>query len=324
MADLRIRDTSAAHLGRRRGSSGAAECMPTFIIIGAAKAGTTALHSYLGQHPMVYFTRLKEPNFFAFEGETVAFCGPGDDYTINSYSVTDLATYQAGFCRASGETARGEASVIYLYNEKAPRRIRHHVPDARLIIILREPIERAYSSFLFAKRDGRELYDDFLRAVAAEESRIREGWQHLFHYTQVGLYHEQLLRYYDLFPADQIKVFLYEDLKTAPLEVIAEIFRFIGVDDSFVPDMSYRPFVSGIPRSRALQRLLFKPFAAKRVIKHFVPEGARQRLKEAISARNVMRPPMPPEARERLLPIFREDILKLQGLIDRDLGHWLR
>ncbi len=113
--------------------------MPTFLVIGAARSGTTALYTYLKQHPMVFMSSVKETNFYAFEGEKLECRGPGADYINNS--ITNLANYRELFAMASNEMARGEVSPLYLYSEKAPKRVRKHIPDVQLIAILRNPIE---------------------------------------------------------------------------------------------------------------------------------------------------------------------------------------
>ena len=121
--------------------------MPNFLIIGAMRAGTTSLYHYLKQHPQVYMSPVKEPRFFALEGEKPDPGRPTDERLMN-HSITDIEAYRALFQAVSKETAIGEASPLYLYSPKAPERIRHYIPDAKLIAVLRDPVERAYSHFL--------------------------------------------------------------------------------------------------------------------------------------------------------------------------------
>lgn len=260
--------------------------MPNFIILGAAKAGTTALYHYLRQHPQIYLSPLKETNFFALEGETLRFCGPGDNDYVNCLSITTLEGYMAQFDGVRDETAIGEASPLYLYSPKAVERIRHYVPEARLIAFVRDPVARAFSAFLHLVRDNREPCREFRDGLAAEEERIRAGWEHIWHYKRMGLYHEQLRRYYDAFPAEQIKAFLYKDLRLEPGRTLEEIFRFLQVDPAFVPDI-------------------------------------RERYNVTTNLPAEKRPPLRPEVCAELRAYFREDSLRLQDLIGRDLSHWL-
>ena len=259
--------------------------MPNFLLIGAAKAGTTALYDYLKQHPQVYMSPLKETNFFALAGDPLDFRGPGDDRTINHWSKTTLEGYQIEYTWVDGEKAIGEASPLYLYSPKAPPCIREYISDAKLIAILRHPIERAYSAYLHMLRDGRETLTDFRQALEAEDARIRDHWEHIWHYKRMGLYGEQLQRYYDIFDPDQIKVYLYDDFCSDPGKVMRDLFFFLGVDEDFNPDMSSKPNVSG-----------------------HVAAGKNR---------------IPPELRAELTEFYRQDLLHLEALTGLDVSRWL-
>jgi hypothetical protein len=293
--------------------------MPNFLLVGAAKSGTTSLYHYLRQHPQVYMSPVKEPKFFAFEDGVPSFRGP-KPYRV----VTDLGAYHALFSAVTDEVAVGEASTYYLYSEKAPERIRYYVSDIKLITILRDPTERAYSDFLNTVRGGREPLSDFARALEAEERRIKDDWW-IGHYRRTGFYHEQLARYYELFEAEQIRVYLYEDLKEDPVGMMQDMFRHLGVNDAFVPDTSRVHNASGGPKSRALQTFIQKPNPLKRAIRPFLPERMRRSVQVNLRNRNRAKPPpMPEGVREELAEAYREDILKLQDLIGRDLSSWLK
>ena len=298
--------------------------LPNFLIIGAAKAGTSSLFAYMGQHPDVFISSAKEPNFFALEGQAVAFAGPGDDI-INQASITDLPTYEALFAGVRGQAAVGEASTLYLYATAAAAGIKRYVPDVKLIAILRDPVERAYSSFLHLQRDGREPCASFEAALDQEDLRIRNHWEHLWHYTKVGYYHAQLRRYYDLFPREQIAVWLYDDFEADPTRVLREVFAFLGIDPTYAPDMTFRHKVAGTPRSRALHAVLTRPNAAKALAKRLLPAHVRSTLYAAMMQRNIVthRDPLPEGVRRRLRELYRPDVEQLSGLIGRDLSAWL-
>ncbi len=140
--------------------------MPNFLIVGAMKCGTTALYYYLEQHPQIFMSPVKEPNFFCFEGREGLDSGN---------SITDIAAYRGLFRGVSSERAIGEASHCYLYEPRAVERIKHYTPDARLIAILRSPIERAYSHFLHAVRNGTECQS---RGNAQIHTQIAEAGIH--------------------------------------------------------------------------------------------------------------------------------------------------
>ncbi len=297
--------------------------MPNFLIIGAAKAGTTSLHHYLRQHPQIYMSPEKELRFFALEGEKLDFRGPGDQKALR-FSITDIEAYRRQFEGVSDERAIGESSPLYIYSPKAPGRIAHYIPDAKLIAVLRDPVERAYSCFLQLVRHGREPLDDFSHALREEKARIRRNYEPGWHYREGGFYYAQLSRYFELFDRERIRVYLYEDWKADPVDVLRDVFGFLGVDEGFVPDMSVRHNVSGVPRNKTLNALLTKPNPIKSSIKPFIPARLRNLAWTNLKRRNLREPPpLSPEVRQQLIGTYREDLLKLQTLIGRDLSRWL-
>lgn len=298
--------------------------LPNFFLIGAAKAGTTSFFGFLTQHPEVYGPALKEPNYFALGGAPAAFKGPGDDATVNRLSVHDGAAYEELFRGAGRAAAVGEASTLYLYAPEAPAAIRRQAADARLIVILRNPVERAYSAFLHLRRDQREPLADFAAALAREEARIAAGWQHLWHYRRAGLYSEQLGRYLEHFPRERLLIHLYDDLVSRPGDLLRETFRFLGVDADFEPDVSRRANVAGQPRSKLLHRILIGQNPIKSLAKRLVPERPRRRLWALLFGRNIRRgrPPMPADARAGLEEYFRPEVDRLSSLLGHDLSGW--
>ncbi len=149
--------------------------LPNFLVIGATKSGTTSLYTYLKQHPEVYMP-MKEPNFFALEGrEPPFFRGPEGWKEPSQKRITDLEGYRTLFAGASGEKAMGEVSPLYLYAPQAAYRIRRYVPEAKLVAILRNPVERAYSAYMHLVREDREPLG-FAEALKEEERRIQSNW----------------------------------------------------------------------------------------------------------------------------------------------------
>jgi Sulfotransferase domain len=289
--------------------------MPNFLVIGAMKSGTTALYYYLEQHPEIYMSPVKEPNFFSSQVQENA-----------ADTVTHIGTYQHLFRGASGKKAIGEASHSYLYEPQAAAEIRRHIPEARLIAILRNPIDRAYSHFLHMVRSGTEPLDDFAQALQEEGVGLHK--ERTFQdYIGRGLYYDQLQRYFRTFPREQIRIYLYEDLSDAPIRTVQDAFRFLKVDDSFVPDVSLRRNVSGHPKYKILDGLLRRQSRIKHAAKLYLPARMRWRLSKAfddLKTRNLVAPPpIQSEVRRQLIRVYREDILKVQDLIHRDLSGWL-
>jgi len=294
--------------------------MPNFLILGAAKAGTSSLHYYLNQHPNVFMSDVKEPRFFALEKETLSFNNP--DQQINHDSVTNLADYQSLFSSVTTESAIGEASPLYLYSSKAVRQIQHYVPEAKLIIVLRNPVERAFSCYTHLLREGYETLP-FDEALAQEDTRIANNWAHLWHYKRGGLYYEQVKQYVDAFDSAQLKIYLYEDLRADSVGLVQNMFAYLDVDCSFVPDMTKRN-VSGIPKHMMLQKFFKRKNVVRSAIKSIVPAKARSQVAQKVKEWNLGdKPELSSDSRQALVNYFKVDNMKLQALIGRDLSSWM-
>lgn len=298
----------------------AATGLPNFIILGAQKSGTTALFYALSKHPEVFTSPVKEPRFFVDEAKALAdAAGPGDGETKMMASLED---YEALFAGAGSEVVRGEASPAYLYDADAPRKIAALIPDAKLIAILRNPVERAYSNFLYLVREGREPLHDFGAALDAEAERRAGGWSTNWFYRDKGFYGAQLERYLEHFPPQQLHCILYEDYNENPEATVKEVYRYLGVDDGFSQDLSIRLNVSGLPKSKGLQAVSNRSRRLKWLIEPLVPDRVRRGLLKAQN-RNLSRPPLPPQVRARLVEEYREDIERVRGLTGLDLTGWL-
>lgn len=188
--------------------------LPNFLIIGATKAGTTSLHHYLGQHPDVFVAPTKETNFFAQES---ALCFSGKTVSLPE-------EYAAQFAGATTQKAIGESSPAYLAVPTAPARIARMLPRVKLIAILRNPVDRAYSHYLMRRRQGRENRETF-EEVLSEPDRDPER-----SYTERGFYGKCLTRYLKHFSKEKIKIFLYEDLVRDPQTVVRDCFEFLDVN----------------------------------------------------------------------------------------------
>jgi hypothetical protein len=304
--------------------------MPNFFIVGAQKAGTTSLYHYLNQHPQVYMSPIKEPFFFDHEldskGEVVRREFEGHRQPTR---FTNIEEYSTLFDGARGEKVIGEATPLYIYAPETAERIERYVPGAKSIALLRNPADRAYSAFLYAVRMGVEPLTDFAQALREEPLRMRNGWHYIFHYRSRGLYYQQLKRYYEVFGRERLGVWLYEDMREDPASVVQSVFRFLEVDDTFVSDTSSRYNPAGVPTSgsaRAAMRTTDKAVWVLRKV--LAPTSSILPL--AVKMRRVVQsriltepPPLDPELREGLIEGYKEDILRLQVLIGRDLSAWL-
>ncbi len=272
--------------------------LPNFLVIGAAKAGTTSLYHYLRQHPDVYMSPVKEPRYYSREAT------PRQQRTLRR-------AYERLFDAVRSERAIGEASPQYLPSTAAPARIAAALPGVRLIVSLRNPADRAYSSYLGRLRGARES-----RGI---EEAMRPGT----YYVETSRYAPALARYYREFARDQIKVMLYEDLSADVHGLMRELFRFLEVDPTFVPDLRVRHNPAMVPRWPRANAVLL---GAVTVARNVLPERLTGTGLAGRVQRSLLRKPdpLPPEVRRRLLVEFRDDIRETEALIGRSLEHWHR
>lgn len=297
--------------------------LPTFLIVGVQKAGTTSIYGYLKQHPQVYMSPVKETNFFStdWEKHTEKKSDTGKKKRIDSWEK-----YCELFQEVTDEIAIGEASPNYLANYKtSSEMIQRYVPDVNMIAILRNPVDRAYSDYLMHLRDGinvgkvRSLREQ-AKFHADTSATIKKG----FYYTPVK-------HYFDTFGKEKVKIILYDDLSKNSLGTMQDIYKFIGVDNTFNPDTSKRQQTAAIPKNQAVNNLLQtkNPIrtAISSVLKVALPLEVRQKIRSSLIKLNSggkELKPLASEDRKLLTELYREDILKLQDLIQKDLSSWLK
>jgi len=298
--------------------------VPDFILIGAPKGGTTSLYHYLRQHPQVFMSTLKDSHFFLFDGKPPPLSAPSDQFRRREM-VKSFADYQRQFSGGSEAKALGEVGVRYMDSPEACQRIRRRLPDAKLIIILRHPVDRAWSHYRMYRRNGSEPCETFEQALADEPRRLKEGWFRGVH-RDLGFYYRHLLPYFEAFPRDQIRVYLYDDLRANAGGLMQDLFNFVGVDSDFRPDMATRFNEAGELANPVLRWVWSASRGLRSRVTPLVPVALRGHLVSWIARRAVT-----PAAKEllaedtllALLEDYRDDIEKLSGLIGRDLSHWL-
>lgn len=305
------------------------KALPNFIIIGAGKSGTTALYEYLAEHPQVFMSKVKETNFFALEGEQLVDPSQDPDQMHHyPWSITSRAAYEALFEGVTVEKAIGEVSPMYLYHPDAPAKIKESLPHVKLIVILRNPVDRLYSRYMHLARERREPSETF------DECLNRDSiWWKRNDLIQEGFYYTHLQRYYDLFDPSQIKVYLYQELRKDPLALVQDLYEFIGVDGWFEPDLSVEYNVSGKIKNPILDRFIGQNSILKSAIHTISPKLMdvvikQEWLKKNINKlrkQNLEKPALKQETRVALTEeVYGNEIVKLQKLIGKDLSKWLK
>ncbi len=286
--------------------------LPNFIMIGVAKAGTTSFFHYLDQHPQIYMCPIKATNFFGYEdARNWKWMEEGDPPLLRNFPVRTFEEYEASFAGASTEIAIGEVSPQYFRCPTAAQRIHDSIPNVKLIVSLRNPADRAFSGFLMRTRRG-DAVKGFYEELSPRSSHVKEGF-----------YYRRLKRYLDIFPKDRIKIYLFEEFRKEPARIVADLYEFLGVATNFVPDTSTRHNPAGIPKIRLLNQLFFHPTLIN-IAKSVIPENIQGMAKRVQQQNLRAAPKLPAELRAELLNHYREDILKLQELVDHDLSVWLK
>jgi hypothetical protein len=296
--------------------------LPDFLIAGAAKGGTTALAAMVGTHPDVFVAPRKESHFWLFDGRRPRFSGPGDETLARDLVITDRDRYEALFERASTAKAVGESSVFYLYRPEAFAHARELIGDRlRVVLVLRDPTDRAFSGYAHLVRDGRE-WVDFSEALDREDDRVAAGWEYLWHHRRLGAYSRQILALYDLVGRERVLVLRHEDLVADPVGTCAHTFEFLGIESSYRP--SYVPHANpgGRPRSRALARLMHHSQLPRAMARTVVPTPLRRRVRDRIVRWNLRPVEDVDQGRERLRHEIAPDTSETARITGLDLDAW--
>lgn len=286
--------------------------VPDFLIVGAARSGSTSLSNYLAKHPQVAVVS----NRLEFFGE----------YENPAFTGMTLSEYLMLFEGYGDDVAVGEKSVSYLYSENAPYDIAKIAPDAKIFIVLRDPVERAYSDYWQRRRTGVESLS-FQEAIEVEEERIKKGARFELHYVNYGFYSDNVARYLEVFGRDNVHIFLFDKLKSAPDDVCRKCFEALEVDCGFEPVKFEVHNPGGRGRDSWWLDCLFWMARAPGIVslvRRLVPRKVRSQVTNWMSEISLQEeyPEMEVQVAESLRRVYRQEIERLEGIIDRDLSHW--
>jgi hypothetical protein len=275
---------------------------PNFFAVGPPKAGTTSLYAHLKGHPEVFLPDVKEPNFFS------------------TRPCISLRDYQQLYQGAAGFPAIGDMTPYYLWDENTPRNIHAVSPGAKIIIVLRDPVARAYSHFLMYRRTGVDSEPSFEKALRRCENRDDELWEFSHEYVELGLYHLPVQRYLDVFGPDHVLIVLFDDLADNPKEFFAQIACHLRIDPAPLEGERVGEARNAFrtPRFQGLYRMV-RDSRAKKVLMQSLPERAQSWLRESpmlYGAGN--RPALDNAARKLLQEIYDPDISGLETLLGRN------
>lgn len=296
---------------------------PSFLIAGTARSGTTALHEHLGKHPDIFMPLQKEPCFFTFYGQNPEFNGARHNY------INDTAAYLA-LANDSDGKIWGESSTPYMYfYEKTIANIKALVPryqDIKIILILRDPAERAYSQYMHNRRDLREPLD-FESAIAAEKQRMSENWHFDFFYVEKGFYFRQVKAFTENF--NHVKLLYFEDFEANPAKAVEEVLAFLGLPMLESLEEVKKRNQSGEMKVKWVKRLMSNrtnPLlnGVRKLMSRKARKQLRNFVKNTLLNYNLKKVEMSPATRKELIEVYRSDIEQLAKLTGKDLSKWLQ
>lgn len=278
---------------------------PDFVLVGVPRAGTTSLYRYLGQHPQVALSDIKEINFLSYPGEELARTRT----PWLRFPVRTIHEYERLFAGGSGRVAV-DFSASCFRSPVAIDRIRQFVPDARLFLLLRDPVARAWSAYL-------NRVDKRYETRGPEEALVRGELA-----VDNGFYSERLEAFRTAFGPGRVRVWLFDDLTARTHETVSEIFEYLGVDPAAPVDLTAVHNRAGVPRSTAVHRLL-PGQQRRRQLAAILPAPARRAAQRVRRLNLAPAPAIPPEVATRLKETYRDDIIRLEDILGRDLRSWL-
>jgi hypothetical protein len=300
--------------------------LPNFLIIGAAKSGTTSLHEELSKHPEIFMCNPKEPHFLAdLPNDTI-----GGNY---GYPRVDEAGYQALFENVKEEKVIGESSVSTLFYKNAIKKAKTILGEnIKIVVILRNPVDRAFSNYMMHVRDG---FEDktFEEALDLEEERKKENYWWGYFLKEAGLYGQQIANVFSAYDSSQVKVFLFEDLIKNRETTLNEICNFLEVATGFDFQKPIKSNTSGRPNPKSKSIRVFNSLfmgenIVKKIFRYILPKSVRQSIfdsaKKQLFDANLKKEKINPETKKSLITYFKSDIQELEKLINRDLSHWLK
>lgn len=302
--------------------------LPDFLVIGAPKAGSTALHVALEQHPQLFLSDPKEPKFFLTDGRRPRRAdhrGPGDAHSRREW-IWRRRDYERLFEAAPAGMLRGESTPFYLWDAVAQQRIRAAIPDVKLIAVLRDPIDRAYSNWTHLYADGLEPVADFRAACDLEESRIAAGWAPFWRYLDLGRYGTQLQHLFELFAPEQVHVLRYRELIDDPAGTLDAVAAFLGVAQGVVtsipPSNESRWAGPGLANS-GLRRMVRGGAVAGSFVHPRAWRVAQRPILKLMHRSDTHRPALSVETRRELVARIADDVMLLEKVLGRSFQDWL-
>ena len=293
---------------------------PDFFVVGGSRCGTTSLHHALTHHPGIYVPPDKSPNYFTAE-DMADYPGSAAMAAMKGHSVTTEAEYQALFTPARDGQLLGEVSPVYLQSIHTAGRMAQYSPTARIMAILRDPVDRAFAHYVGRRRDGLEARSRFEETIAGELADPRHRPVAFNCYLAIGRYAHFLQPFYNAFPAERIKLLFFDDLVRDPVAVLQDLFGFLGVEplgDRLPLEQKNR---GGIIRNPLLRAVWTRTALLRAGLRRHLPGAIRDSIGKLFLS-DMQRPTLDPALRDELRGYFADDLRELEILSGRPLDGW--
>lgn len=297
---------------------------PNLFIVGAAKAGTTSLYYYLKQHPDIFFPNVKEPHYYskAESHNPSAYLPPKKGQFYHTKIIRDQKYYFSLYENAVDYKIAADASPSYLWDLESAQRIHSDCPDAKVLIMLRDPVKRAFSQYLMDLRDGNQQEEDFMKALENDKETIPKVWGRVHLYEEIGLYYNQVKQYLEIFKSN-CKVIIYEDFIKNIRAGLMDIFLFLEVDSGQIENINYHQIHNSYsaPKNK-ISKFILRYRNKVGLVKSLIPDFLRKRLYRSVLLKKSRKPEIPTAAKEYLQSIYQEDIERLKALLNNNLEVW--
>ena len=295
------------------------------FIVGAAKSGTTSLYNYLNQHPDVFFPRVKEPNYYSnIESEDpLVYNSPKEGVFYHNKIINDEAVYFSLYNSSGNYKILGDSSPSYLWDTEASKRIYSDFPDAKILIILRNPVMRTFSHYLMNLKSGTETETDFFKAVKRDETIKPKVWGNgkVFLYKELGMYYKQVKTYFDTFKKEHIKVIIYEEFFNDLEQGLFDVFKFLEIEPNQNINFDEIHNKYSAPKN-GLSKYVLQYKTKLGFIRSMAPEKLKTFLNKNVFYKDAEKPELDNVAKLYLQSIFEEDIKKLEVLLNKNLDSW--
>lgn len=299
---------------------------PNLYVVGAGKCGTTSIYHYLLQHKDVYLsTRRKELNYFSTKYMTIPFQGPGGEDFEKKDLIFEIDQYEDFFSGQTSERVIADISPMNMIYYGCAKDIYAYNPEAKIVMILRNPVDRAFSTYMHLRKTLKEDIDDPVEAILKSSERKEQNYIPFFDYVGVGKYSSAVNEFITVFGRENVKIFFFEDFKEDPNKIMEELCEFAEIE-KIKFDTSEKFNMTGEPKNRFFQKMVLLCGEGRLLwLKKLLGKECTRKISMIVRKyknKNLVRKTLSEEQRKVLYPVFEEDIHKLEQILSIQIDGW--